>query len=236
MYEAGVIQRAIGHPKRAVRLYERAISIDPEVPEAYYAMGNAFRSLKWRERAVLAYNQALHLYPRYEEASYNLALTLEELRRRDEAIDVLQKALALGGRDIDLRKLLACLCEGTGRFQCAETQYRQIIKRQPTTAAYSGLISVLYDRQAYIQLVRAVHAADRRGLADAFIFNLLGCSLDHLERFEDAIVAYKRALQLDPEFAEAYSNLSIPLSCLGRDDEAHVATQKALELGSRSQE
>ena len=84
--------------------------------------------------------------------------------------------------------------------------------------------------------MRVVQAADRRGLADAYILNLLGCSLDHLERFEEAIVAYKRALQLDPEFAEVYSNLSIPLSCLGRDDEAHAATQKALELGFQTPE
>ena len=37
-------------------------------------------------------------------------------------------------------------------------------------------------------------------------YNFQGCSLMSLERFEDAIKMHDRALQINPQYFEAYSN------------------------------
>jgi Flp pilus assembly protein TadD len=47
-----------------------------------------------------------------------------------------------------------------------------------------------------------------------------GASLDELERFEEAITYYDKALVLDPNFVYALDNKGIALNDLGKPEEA----------------
>jgi Flp pilus assembly protein TadD len=52
-----------------------------------------------------------------------------------------------------------------------------------------------------------------------------------LERYEEAIEALDKALELDPQFAYAWYNKGVVLEKLGKSDEAQVCYDKAKELG-----
>jgi cellulose synthase operon protein C len=54
--------------------------------------------------------------------------------------------------------------------------------------------------------------------------------LAELRKFEDARTAFARAIQADPDYAEAHYNLSFTLSNLGDFDGALRETKRALEL------
>ena len=56
----------------------------------------------------------------------------------------------------------------------------------------------------------------------------------NLKRYEEALVAYDHAVQLDPNFALAYNNKGILLQNMKRRNEAEAAFQKARELGFSS--
>ncbi|HKJ25045.1 MAG TPA: tetratricopeptide repeat protein [Myxococcota bacterium] len=59
----------------------------------------------------------------------------------------------------------------------------------------------------------------------------LGCRKDtDPETYEDAIAAYRRALEIDPEFTDAHCNLGAVLYNDGRRDEARVCFERALQL------
>ncbi|HEY1269613.1 MAG TPA: tetratricopeptide repeat protein, partial [Candidatus Binatia bacterium] len=49
-------------------------------------------------------------------------------------------------------------------------------------------------------------------------------------RIADAIVHYRQAIALNPDFALAYANLGDALLIQGKSDEAVVQLQKALEI------
>jgi tetratricopeptide (TPR) repeat protein len=53
--------------------------------------------------------------------------------------------------------------------------------------------------------------------------------LSTLKRYEEALKAYDRAIQLAPYYAQAYKNKSRTLDILGRTAEAQQARQKAHE-------
>lgn len=59
----------------------------------------------------------------------------------------------------------------------------------------------------------------------------LGCRKDtDPETYEDAIAAYRRALEIDPEFTDAHCNLGAVLYNDGRREEARVCFERALQL------
>lgn len=74
--------------------------------------------------------------------------------------------------------------------------------------------------------------AERPGFAD--IWNLTGLCLSFLGRGEEALAAFDRAVEINPEYAEAYLNRSFVLHEAGRYDEARESMELAgrLEAGS----
>ncbi|MBV8031274.1 MAG: tetratricopeptide repeat protein, partial [Betaproteobacteria bacterium] len=62
--------------------------------------------------------------------------------------------------------------------------------------------------------------------------NDLGNVLNHGGRFQEAEETYRRAIDLKPDFVEAYNNLGTVLRELGRLEEAEQSCRKALELRS----
>ncbi len=71
--------------------------------------------------------------------------------------------------------------------------------------------------------------ARRRG-EEAMALNSRGVSLYYSGALEAAEAAFRSALELKPDFAEASNNLGLALSRQGRDAEAEACFSKALEL------
>jgi tetratricopeptide (TPR) repeat protein len=69
----------------AQALYERAISLDPEVFEAHFNLGNIFHDLGRYPEALVCYKDALHLNPTYADAHFYMAVTLEKSGRSADA-------------------------------------------------------------------------------------------------------------------------------------------------------
>ncbi len=74
----------------------------------------------------------------------------------------------------------------------------------------------------------AQHAVDLDPANGDAWFNL-GAALDYLEREEEAVLAYQRAIELEPR-PLAYNGLGDVYTALGRYDEAIAAYQQAIEL------
>lgn len=73
--------------------------------------------------------------------------------------------------------------------------------------------------------------AEREGTPYADALNLLGLSLAMVGRREEALAAFERALQRNPQYIEALLNRAIVLNELGRTDEAREAFAAAEALG-----
>lgn len=69
------------------------------------------------------------------------------------------------------------------------------------------------------------------GFVYADAFNLLGLSLALIGRQSEALIAFDRALELNPRYVEAHLNRAILLNDMGRGEEAAAAFQSAEQLG-----
>jgi tetratricopeptide (TPR) repeat protein len=83
----------------ALRLYQRAASIDPSAAEFPFNAGNALHALGRKEEALASYRKALAADPLYENAWYNLAAAEFMRGRQDEGCQALQKLLEINPRN-----------------------------------------------------------------------------------------------------------------------------------------
>ena len=117
-----------------------------------------------------------------------------------------------------------------GRLADAKALYTRILERQPKHADalhFLGLLACqIGQSEAGIALMResiAVHASP-------IYFNNLGNALREANQLEQAIRAYRRAVELEPGYADAYSNLGNALRESGDAAAALTNCARAIEL------
>ena len=80
---------------------------------------------------------------------------------------------------------------------------------QPNFAAGLRELGILQaQQQNYPDAAKNLSRAVDLGLGDARLFNFLGIAYSRTARQQQAIGAYRKALQLDPQLAEAHLNLA----------------------------
>jgi len=74
-YHIGFVHRLMNNFAEAVRSYEKAIELDPDVPSFHLGLGIAFQQQGDFESAVVALNRAIELDPLFANAWNSLGLT-----------------------------------------------------------------------------------------------------------------------------------------------------------------
>jgi predicted O-linked N-acetylglucosamine transferase (SPINDLY family) len=98
--------------------------------------------------------------------------------------------------------------QGAGRLNEAEALYRQALAQDPESIdALHFLGVVALQRGAHSQAVELISKALSRNAANAPAHNNLGLALAAQDRKADAVSAYLAALALQPDYADALSNL-----------------------------
>lgn len=74
------------------------------------------------------------------------------------------------------------------------------------------------------------HRKEQQGLYDINKYIRKAEVLDRLLKYEEAIVALEKAIELDPDYADAYIGKGTTLHQLGKYEEALEAYDKVIEL------
>jgi tetratricopeptide (TPR) repeat protein len=117
-----------------------------------------------------------------------------------------------------------------GRLAQAEPIYRQILTANSNQPDTLHLLGLLYHQAGHSQqgldlILRSVQLA-----ATFSSLHNLGEVLRALGRPNDAVQCYRRAIELNPKFADAHGNLGIVLMDLGKLDEAEKSLTRATQL------
>lgn len=95
LFQQGQDAHEAGDLKHAVELYEQAIKLRPEFPEAEFQRANALTSLNRLPEAEKGFRRALELQPDWSLPYIRLGKLLVSLERYDEAEKPLKRALEL---------------------------------------------------------------------------------------------------------------------------------------------
>lgn len=104
-------------PERAREAYQRALYLNPDMPDAHVNLGRQLHLAGERGRAEPHYREAVRLAPDDPTPHFNLGVLLDELGRRDEAVLAYRQAILRDPDFADAHCNLGLLLESLGRRQ-----------------------------------------------------------------------------------------------------------------------
>jgi tetratricopeptide (TPR) repeat protein len=219
-------------PEEAIPLLEELLARNPNAPQVHVNLGTAYSRIGRPDKASECYQKALALNPADIDARSNLASSLIKQKRFEEAIESLKICLQSKPDDVSWTLSLASCWNKLKKPEEAKDCYERILLRNPDhTYAIAGLGQILLKQPK--SGARAAECwqrlIDQDGTNPAY-FNNLASALKSLERFEEAEVACRRAIELLPDFFQAIFNLGLILCSRGRFEESRHWLLKATEF------
>jgi len=219
----------------AIKAYDKAIEIDPDYGEAWANKGYSLGSLAAFNKNLSEYNESLKAFDKAVELI--------------PTNDTWNLALAWDGRAITLTGMANTLDknglqeEAKGRREEAANDYSKAIELGPSFAGLEAQLyraSILADLGRYNESLAAydnaieTKPANPPGSDPMYVAMLLTGKGDVLETMgdhEDALKAFDKAIELFPEYAEAWKGKGDALNDTGRYEDAVRAYDKAFEAG-----
>src|SRR5690349_5039701 len=134
-------------------------------------------------------------------------------RRRDYSDCIVPDARPRSMTQTQLPQLLAQGLEHhrAGRLQQAEALYRQVLQGQPEQPDALQLLGVIAMQVGQLQPAVELIGRAAKLAPSGPAFNNLGEAYRRLNRLNEAIAAFRRSLELQPQQIDAYRNMALAL-------------------------
>jgi tetratricopeptide (TPR) repeat protein len=214
--------------RQARELYEQVIASRPDDIGAYAHLADTLHYLRLPQEAVAVLRRGLERKPGSLELKAKLGVFLTAVDRLDEAVALLQDVLAADAGNAENWNFLGVALFRMRRLAQAQEAYDKALALDPANAmAHANLGSLLLARymagkdtgwlaRAQAAFTRAIELDGRSAAA----FNGRGAAFKFAGRMEPALADWEKALELQPDFTDAYFNIALTLIDAGRRDEA----------------
>ena len=202
-------KQALGDLAQAESLLRRALEIDPKwaptlttLAELYFMAGRSAEAVPLLQRAVQG-------SPPYPRAAFLLARHYLDTGQPAAALDIATPWCNTGKIDEALSALHVAAYAALGRQSEAVANYRRLVALAPDNPVATHTLAVALNAASQPEEAeRIVHQTLRRTRPTAALHHTHARSLVTLERFEQAELALRESLRLEPHRAEAHDSLA----------------------------
>lgn len=233
-----ILQRALSHHNAgrladAVGLYSQVLNSHPGHLDALNFGGVAFFQSGEKTQALEMLSKAVRLAPDYAEAHNNLGKVLHESGSPEDSLACFERALELKPDYLEAKNNLGLALQDLDRAEEAAETYRSILSAQPEAPEAPSVMVNLSRALLGMKAYDEAEATIKRVIEiwpHAVAYDNLAVIYMATGRYDLAEVVCRRAIEKDSSYAEAYNNLGVCLTSLGRDKESGQAHLRALEL------
>lgn len=194
------------------------------------------------ERAIFEFKTATELSPDYVEAWNNLGLAYKFQGKTELAIQAFKKAIYLDKKYASPYNHLGAMYYNVGRFDEAIAEFKKAIR-------YNNKFSDAYYNMGITYVAMAEKSGNDSKLAEAektlvkattinaehpYAHNELAKVYQKQQKFEQAIIRYKLALEINPDLAESWINLASLYNQTGQVLKAQQALNRAMANNPQS--
>jgi tetratricopeptide (TPR) repeat protein len=233
----------------ALSYLDHALRLDPTQSAAFLALGETYMQTGRYEEAATILRRGVDLEegdtPRRVALLHALAFALHRAERDEAAIEALDQVLEARPQQKGLHLLLGRIYMKVGKLDLAMKQFREEIALhtppggapahpEPDShlaSAISGLGAAAYrtgDHDGAIAILGKVNSFEA-------LYNL-GLAMAANERYQDAAMKLRQALEIDPDHRGALQNMIRCAAALERDDERNQAVTRLQDLYREEQE
>ncbi|MBL8177555.1 MAG: tetratricopeptide repeat protein [Bryobacterales bacterium] len=222
----GLTLMARGDTKTALDYFERAARITPFYPVLEINRAVAKGELGRQAEAERHFRNAIQWSPGQSSGYFYYGRWLNWQRRSQEAETNLRQAVQLNPHDFQARALLSQVYAQRQRWK----ELRELVEE--TLRIAPGDPTALHFRMIVEANELASRAAEKTAIASGSPESHLQMSLTHFRagRYLDCVRAAEKALQLRPDYAEAYNNIAAGYNALKMWDKGIEAAKQAVRL------
>lgn len=193
--------------------YEKAISIysqiEPKTAETYIAIANCYKQLGNIKNAILNYKSALSIDPSNSETYYALGLAYLEANSQKSAKTAFETSLKKNPANIKAKKMLAYI-------------------EQQTIGQTLDLAYEFYEKGEYGAALKYLDNAAQTFPNDPKAFYYRGLTKAAMGSFNAAIADFRKTIEIDRNYVDAYYSLAENLERVNRKKEALFMYEKYL--------
>lgn len=218
--------------EEAIKLFEKAVELDGENQSARVGLANALHEKNDPEASIAYFQDAVRRAPEAPGPLSHLGRALIDARRFDEAVTTIMKSLELQISFAPAHTALGEAFYAMGMLKESLESHKTSLLLDPQDIYAHNKIADTYAKlnqydQAHEHYQRIIEIAPK----DPNSYAKLAVSLAGTQdRNEEAMVLFKKALELDPNHALTYNNVGAVLHDIGRSLEAFEYFEKALAL------
>ncbi len=230
--EAGEFELAIDSIIQGVEVY-------PEEAWAHEGAADILWELGMFDQAVSEYRRALELDPQAYWLYYNIAEIYQETGQQDEAIAVLFEAIENPAvvSDPEAMNSFGWFLLDMEMFDEAEAAFRRSTNAEPgNPSRYEGLLELAYRRGGAAAGIEAAETGIQQFPNHGPFYEFGAYWYWELGDLEQAILAFDKAIELDPSNPSLYGSLASVLIETGREAEATELIQRGLDRYPNSSE
>jgi tetratricopeptide (TPR) repeat protein len=228
--------------RRAIALYatDSSKEKDKNLGAAHNVLGDSLLDQDKFTEAEKSYRDAIKLVPDSALFQTNLSNALYLQNKYPEAEAESRKAISLDPAYPTAHNLLGLTLELQSKWSDALLSYQKAVELSPKTALYRrNLAGALIELRRYPEAEEQAKAAidiDPNNTSNARAYNLWGIALYSQKKYDPAIAAYQKAIQLNGKVSVYYSNLGLCFEQMNQPLRAREAYQKALEVDANNKD
>ena len=227
-----VLESASSWFEQAEKACNRALTLDPDLPEVRIALGNLYRLSGQMEDAELEFKQARELDPGSDAAALGLGRVYRQTGKLEDAETEFRRAIALQpGYWLNYNGLGRFFYQ-TGNYAEAAANFQRMIDLVPDNqTAYTNLGAVLYMMGDYDGATAAWRRNVELSPSKTAFYNL-GLAEYYAGNYGAAADMQRKAIGLAPEDPTAHGYLGSALAELpGNEAESRSSYERAISLG-----
>jgi tetratricopeptide (TPR) repeat protein len=225
MCDLGIAYLHLDKPDDARQWFQKALQADPGNAIANYDMGNMLMQAGQSGPAIAHFMRCLETAPGYVEAMWQLAMAYKSRSDLPSAIAMLQKVSKIRPNAQVYMELGIAL----RRVGKANESIEALRNLSPTSASVLYQLGLSYEARNDAQTAIDMFTKANTIKPNAQCYLELGTLWASIGRLDEAIDAFRGALQLDPALAEAQFDLGIALEARGLVSEARQEYEGALK-------
>lgn len=208
--ESGDIFMELAQYEQAERQYALAVRNEPRNYMAQYRHAQVLHKLGSLEDSNRAYLRALSIRPSSFDANLGISTVLLEMGRAEQALPYGQRAVRSEPPSGRARMHLGNVYAALDQHEDAVIEYQQAAEMMdaPTPGLLLNMAESLNQLQRYAEMVGAL---DQLVILEptAIAYERLGSGLFRLKRYDDSLVAFTKASELDASHYPAFNGIAV---------------------------